>query len=643
MDRFENTPPWQHLIAIGLIAGSLDSRTIARYSGVELALAETALDTAQRSGLLNDGVIAEPAASVLIAELPSDMAAEVHAALARHLMTEGSQNVERAVEHAHAAGRLLPLEELVEAAEHRGAISLSLGNHADAVMLLQLAEDLDLTPDHAHHAQRLLDLGIAHRGLARLTTARQLFLRAFDLAILSGATDLAVRIAVESAFPHDWLAGEGAALAMLHQAAGLELDDRQSVLITAARAAVEMRIPLPGSQDQQLAWITRASVAQPLAQDALERSIHFDPEVRCTALIAWRTTHRAPEFLARRREYSAEALDLAQYLRLPSWQVAAAATLSVDAIESGDRPLFDRALTVARWVAEREESPYLRWYASTLAAGAALLDGNHDTFEQHRRAAAAIGEAHDIPGWFAADLFLNGALIVELDDPSIIDLVLGIDEALLASPFSKVTVAYIMARFGHADQAEPLLRQAIRQLDPEASMLLLASRAAAVALELDLADVIDELIGVLGPWSQHVAVDSNAWWCDGPVGLRLAELHERRGDCDEAALLLEDAAATVRAMNDQRSAVRVRSLGERLAERRPAASAPYRFDSPLVSRLTPRERDVLTLMAQGMTNPQIADELSYSLSTIRLDTMSIYRKLGVRGRVEAVGLLVEQL
>jgi hypothetical protein len=40
-------------------------------------------------------------------------------------------------------------------------------------------------------------------------------------------------------------------------------------------------------------------------------------------------------------------------------------------------------------------------------------------------------------------------------------------------------------------------------------------------------------------------------------------------------------------------------------------------------------------------NPRIAELLSYSVSTIRTDTMSIYRKLDVSGRPEAVARAVE--
>ena len=58
--------------------------------------------------------------------------------------------------------------------------------------------------------------------------------------------------------------------------------------------------------------------------------------------------------------------------------------------------------------------------------------------------------------------------------------------------------------------------------------------------------------------------------------------------------------------------------------------------------LTPREVDVLRLIAGGATNPKIAAQLAYSLSTIRTDTVSIYRKLGVGGRTEAVSYAVRE-
>ena len=54
--------------------------------------------------------------------------------------------------------------------------------------------------------------------------------------------------------------------------------------------------------------------------------------------------------------------------------------------------------------------------------------------------------------------------------------------------------------------------------------------------------------------------------------------------------------------------------------------------------LTPREREVLTLMVEGLTNPEIAERLSISRSTARAHVSQILSKLGVSNRAEAISL-----
>jgi two-component system, NarL family, nitrate/nitrite response regulator NarL len=60
-----------------------------------------------------------------------------------------------------------------------------------------------------------------------------------------------------------------------------------------------------------------------------------------------------------------------------------------------------------------------------------------------------------------------------------------------------------------------------------------------------------------------------------------------------------------------------------------------RTDIPL-SLLTPRERDVLQLAADGLSTPSIAQRLSLSRATVRTHFGNIYLKLDVRSRAGAV-------
>lgn len=70
------------------------------------------------------------------------------------------------------------------------------------------------------------------------------------------------------------------------------------------------------------------------------------------------------------------------------------------------------------------------------------------------------------------------------------------------------------------------------------------------------------------------------------------------------------------------------AAGARTFEEREAAR--------LLAQLTPRERDVLRMLARGMGGTQIARELTVSTHTVRTHIQNILRKLGVHSRLEAV-------
>jgi LuxR family maltose regulon positive regulatory protein len=56
----------------------------------------------------------------------------------------------------------------------------------------------------------------------------------------------------------------------------------------------------------------------------------------------------------------------------------------------------------------------------------------------------------------------------------------------------------------------------------------------------------------------------------------------------------------------------------------------------LVEQLTEREMDVLRLLAEGLTNPQISQRLIISAGTVKAHTAAIFRKLDVATRTQAV-------
>jgi DNA-binding NarL/FixJ family response regulator len=65
-----------------------------------------------------------------------------------------------------------------------------------------------------------------------------------------------------------------------------------------------------------------------------------------------------------------------------------------------------------------------------------------------------------------------------------------------------------------------------------------------------------------------------------------------------------------------------------------AVSAPIEADAP--DDLTPREVEVLTLIAEGLTNTEIAERLVVSAATVKSHVNHIFAKIGARDRAQAV-------
>ncbi|MFC4591909.1 response regulator [Sphaerisporangium corydalis] len=102
----------------------------------------------------------------------------------------------------------------------------------------------------------------------------------------------------------------------------------------------------------------------------------------------------------------------------------------------------------------------------------------------------------------------------------------------------------------------------------------------------------------------------------------------------------EHLAAAVRLVNTG-DALLAPSITRRLVERFAPDPPPSPSAHPALSALTPRELEVLTLMGRGLSNTELARELTLSEATVKTHAARIFMKLNLRDRAQAVVVAYE--
>lgn len=192
-------------------------------------------------------------------------------------------------------------------------------------------------------------------------------------------------------------------------------------------------------------------------------------------------------------------------------------------------------------------------------------------------------------------------------------------------------------RVGLADKS-PLIQAALRQIFSEDSRFLLVHVAASCEgfLENVARDPIDVgVVGwIIGPCDARLILDHlNAQ--ESPP--RIVVYTGHHSEAVPARVMAHGGAAFV--SKSEQPAILLDTI-EAVANGRmvfPYIDVRKIYDNPLAT-LTRRELEVLSKLAGGRTNKQIARDMEVSLNTIKFHVRNLFQKLGVNSRSQAIAL-----
>ncbi len=333
---------------------------------------------------------------------------------------------------------------------------------------------------------------------------------------------------------------------------------------------------------------------------------------------------------AEREALATEAARLAEAHADPDTAMLAHYLLVRDRLERADRAGAEAAADRLRELAERARRPLHLWRSMLLVSLFAHLDGDLDRAEERADEAFRFGSAAAIPNavpCHAAMLFVVRVEQGRLDE--LVDLTRdGRARYPNLSTWGPM-LAWCQLAAGDDAGARATFDSTMVGFDDVAedeAFLATAYALSHVAVGLDDQDAMRTVRRRLEPYRDAVIVVTGPTACTGPVALVSGRLALAGGEAQEARVDLDLARTQADQLESPLFRAHVAAATDAL-DAQPAG---------LPSGLSKREAEVLGLLAAGLTNKELATRLHVSVRTVDTHVSSIYRKVGARGRVEAV-------
>lgn len=410
-------------------------------------------------------------------------------------------------------------------------------------------------------------------------------------------------------------------------------------------------------------WISHAEQARELADRAEMEvsSTAVSSEARLQVLLAWRETHRSPQFLAERLERTSEAVRISK----PGPHSAGAARFChvLDLLESGDHDRADAEIAALRTDAMKGGVSIARWWSEFLTAGRHISRGELDIAAVAARRAFDHGERADEPGRTMIMLEQMAIIALERGIPAEMRGIFSTSTGVVSNDYAGAVAALVNASFRNDAMVRDLLAQsagALSDTDREAAWLPTVAAITEAAHLVGDVGTAARCLPLLEPFESHQVTFIGST-VRGSVRRYVALARAAAGDVTRAvddllvtrneervsgqhlwALACSVDILEILARSDPARALRLvgadefdesSPLGDTWrAHRGRHAMSRARTDIAREVGLSERQATIVVLLLTGATIKAIGEELGYSHSTIRQETIEIYRILGIGGR-----------